>query len=209
MAKIATLLVIDDEVAVLKQLELILKERGYGVLTSSNAAKALALLDSGDPAVDVILTDLVMPRVDGLDVLRYVQEHELDIPIIVLTAFSARDLVTKALRLGAYDFLIKPFKVETMLAAVARACERQHLRAEAAEREELTTALELAGAVAHELNQPLMTIMGIANLLLAERGQSSLLSRNLKIICRAVSEMAITVKQVVELPTQYNALVAK
>jgi len=202
MPEIATLLVIDDEPAFRCQLQLVLQKSGYRVLAAGDVEQGTALLGAADPPVDVVLTDLIMPGTDGLAILRHIQERKLDISVIVMTAFGSMNAVMEALRLGAYDFLTKPFSLTAMLVAVSRACERQHLRAEAAKQEGLIATLELAGAVAHELNQPLLIIMGVADLLLHGRGRDDPLAQDLEAICQAVSKMAGIIREIAALPVQ-------
>ena len=149
------------------QLQIVLQKSGYQVFSAGDVVQGIALLDAHH-SIEVVLTDLILPDADGLELLRHIQKRELDISVIVMTAFGSMDAVTEALRLGAYDFLTKPFNLTTMLLAVSRAFDRQRLRAEAAKEEKLAATLEVAGAVAHRVNQPLMIIVGTADLLLSE-----------------------------------------
>jgi FixJ family two-component response regulator len=195
------ILVIDDEVALRFQLQIVLQKSGYQVFSAGDADQGIAILDA-HPAIEVLLTDLILPNTDGLDVLRHIQKHELNVSVIMMTAFGSMGAVTEALRLGAYDFLTKPFNLAAMLLAVSRAFDRQRLRAEAAKQEKLSATLELAGAVAHRVNQPLMIIVGTADLLLNELDRNDPLCRDLEIICDAVTRMANKVRQIAGLPDE-------
>jgi FixJ family two-component response regulator len=195
------ILVIDDEAALRFQLQIVLQKSGYQVFSAGDADHGIAILDA-QSSIEVVLTDLILPNTDGLDILRHVQKRELDISVIMMTAFGSMDAVTEALRLGAYDFLTKPFNLTTMLLAVSRAFDRQRLRVEAAKQEKLAATLELAGAVAHRVNQPLMIIVGTADLLLNELDKGNPLCHDLETICDAVTQMANKVRQIAGLPDE-------
>jgi FixJ family two-component response regulator len=196
------ILVIDDEAALRYQLQIVLQKSGYQVFSAGDAEQGIALLDAHSPPIEVMLTDLILPNTDGMDILRHIQQRGLDVSVIVMTAFGSMGRVTDALRLGAYDFLTKPFNLTAMLLAVSRAFDRQRLRTEVAKQEKLATTLELAGAVAHRVNQPLMIIVGTADLLLNELDKNDPLCCDLEMICDAVTQMATQVRQIAGLPDE-------
>ncbi|MCP4639346.1 MAG: sigma-54-dependent Fis family transcriptional regulator [bacterium] len=103
------LLVVDDEAGMREFLESAFKDKGYDVATASNGEKAIELLQ--DHIFDVIITDLKMPGRDGLAVLRAAKEKAIDTRVIVVTAYGTIETAVEAMRLGAYDFIAKPFKL--------------------------------------------------------------------------------------------------
>lgn len=113
------ILVIDDEPRLSGQLRLLLEGQGYTVTTAVGGAAGLAALQATD--IDVILTDVTMPDVDGYAVLQWVRENRPDTPVIVMTGYGSLESATRALRLGAYDYVLKPFSLPTVQAALVRA----------------------------------------------------------------------------------------
>ena len=112
-------LVVDDEVKMRRLLEMSLKNMGYEVVMASDGMEALAFCD--EAPFDLILTDLKMPRMDGLQLLRSLRERGEDVPVIVLTAFGTIETAVEAMKLGASDYIIRPFEMETVELAVTRA----------------------------------------------------------------------------------------
>ena len=102
-----TILVVDDEVSLRKVLAAMLRREGFGVLTASDGAEAKDLLCK--TPIDLVLTDLRMPNVDGMQLLAHVLEEHSGIPVIMLTAHGTVDNAVGAMKLGAFDFLTKPF----------------------------------------------------------------------------------------------------
>ncbi len=121
-------LVIDDEREMVDLIALGLKKRGFTMLTHTNGADALAALATRD--VDVVITDLNMKGLTGLEVSGKIAEDRPDIPVIVLTAFGSFETAVGAIRAGAYDFVTKPVEIEALAIAVRRAAEHRALRGE-------------------------------------------------------------------------------
>ncbi len=107
MEKKISILVVDDEESVRDSLSLWFVEDGYRVECAENAKKALSILESD--TFDIILTDLKMPGMDGLEMLRRIKVLNKDSIIIVMTAFATVDTAVKALKDGAFDYVTKPF----------------------------------------------------------------------------------------------------
>ena len=89
-----------------------LERRGYDVTTSQNADQALQLLQDKD--FDVVATDLNMKGMSGIDLCRKVVANREDIPVVVITAFGSMETAVAAIRAGAYDFVTKPFEMDTL-----------------------------------------------------------------------------------------------
>src|SRR5439155_3193525 len=115
MTKAKRILLAEDEVALRDFVSRNLRARGFEVLEASNGLEALVLWEREDP--HLLILDIMMPRMDGLEVCRRVREHSA-VPIIVLTALDAESDKVTALDLGADDYLTKPFGVEELLARV-------------------------------------------------------------------------------------------
>lgn len=121
-------LVIDDEEGMRYTLGVLLKKKGYEVTTVENGRAGLDALDAYKP--DYILCDLRMPEMDGLTLLREVMQRGFSRPVIMMSAYGTVDEAVEAMRLGAYDYIGKPFKSDEVLLVLERAAERQELREE-------------------------------------------------------------------------------
>jgi two-component system, NtrC family, response regulator HydG len=120
-----TLLVADDDPGLRESLERTLTREGYRVLLASDGRAALERLQDGP--VDLIVTDLKMPGLTGLELLRAAKAIAPDVDVILLTAFGTVEEAVKAMKDGAYDFLTKPFRREQLLKLIDKALERREL----------------------------------------------------------------------------------
>src|SRR5216683_659015 len=112
-------LVVDDEQSLRKVLAATLQREGYEVTVCVDGEEAIAALERD--GADVVVTDLVMPRMDGLTLLRKVIARHPDVPVIVVTAHGRIDSAVEAMKAGAFDFLAKPFDHEELKAIIAKA----------------------------------------------------------------------------------------
>jgi two-component system NtrC family sensor kinase len=120
------ILVVDDSVAIVSLLaNEILPLGGYHVTAAYSGEEGLEAMESADP--DLILCDLEMPGISGLDMLRSVQEKRGDIPAIMMTAFGSEAVATQALRMGVKDYIVKPFTTDEILASIERALAERRL----------------------------------------------------------------------------------
>lgn len=125
-----TILVVDDDEDILELIERHLSNKGYEVVTAYDGEQALPLLEK--VKFDLVITDLKMPKIDGMEVLRRVKEKDPHIEVVILTGHGTMDSVIEALRDGgAFDYLQKPLYNIKQLSFVARkALERKRLRLE-------------------------------------------------------------------------------
>ena len=123
------IVVIDDEVNAAAALETLLAEDGYDVARANDARGGLQLLEKHDP--DVVLTDLRMPGMDGIDLLAKIKEMRPETMVIVMTAYGTVKTAVRAMKLGAEDYLSKPIDVEELEVVLQKALERKGLMAEA------------------------------------------------------------------------------
>ena len=122
------LLVVDDEPIALANLGRVLSKDGYEVATASSGASALRQLR--EKAFDVVLTDLKMQKVDGMQVLRRCKEIDPDVEVILVTGYAAIETAIEAMKHGAYHYLAKPFKLDEVRKVVAEAAEKVALKRE-------------------------------------------------------------------------------
>ena len=121
-------LVVDDERSMRELLDITLRQEGYDVTLADGGEEAIRVLDEG--AFDLVVTDLRMRPVDGLGVLRAVKERAPRTAVLMVTAFASTDTAIEAMKLGAYDYVTKPVKLDELRLTIANAIERNRLQAE-------------------------------------------------------------------------------
>lgn len=122
------LLILDDEANMLHMLQKLLERNGYDVTTAMDGLEGLELIEQN--LFDFILCDVKMPHIDGLLFLERGSDHLDNSTVIMMSAYGTIDLALKAMKLGAYDFISKPFKTDEVLLALKKAEERERLRKE-------------------------------------------------------------------------------
>lgn len=145
------ILIVDDSIAIASLLaNEILPLGGYRATIALSGEEGLEIAQAG--GLDLILCDLEMPGINGLDLLRELQAKGINIPAIMMTAFGSEAIAAQALRIGVKDYIIKPFTTEEILAAVERALVERRLRLQM---DDLNASLE-------ELRQALVVIQAIS-----------------------------------------------
>jgi len=166
----ATLLVVDDEASVRFTLKEVLSDQGYTVVACSSAEEGLAHLDEAD----VLITDLVMPTMTGLELTRAAAVKRPHLPVLVLTARGSERAAVEVMKAGAQDYLSKPFDVEELLLTVQRCVETHRLREG-----------ELSHAAEHAIGQAIVGESAPLRRLLSRAGQVA--SRNVTVLIRGDS----------------------
>ncbi len=123
------ILIVDDELDMLELLELIITDRtSYQVVTVSDPLKVPELLQEGD--FDLLISDLRMPQMDGMELLDRVRQIDSQLPYIILTAYGTVESAIEAMRKGALDYITKPFRQEQILLTVEKALKFRRLQKE-------------------------------------------------------------------------------
>ncbi len=117
--KHGTVLLVDDDPTVLKSTTNLLKRYEYQVFPFSDVDEAIKVLRSND--IDVVVTDIVMPRISGIELLNKVHDIDPQIPVILVTAYADMDKMIDAIKMGAFDFIIKPINIELFTHSVEKA----------------------------------------------------------------------------------------
>lgn len=172
-------LIVDDSREIREFLaEYVLKPKGFGVLTASDGLEGLKCAFSERP--DLMIVDVEMPNMSGLELLHRIRLRRLDIPAILITAHGSEQVAVKALRLGVRDYVIKPFVLEEMEDAIARALREPRLRAE---RGKLAQEVKLNNAQLRQRAQEINAVYSI--------GKAVSSSLDLETILQRVVEAAV------------------
>ncbi len=122
------ILVVDDEEAIREVVTTLLESQGYHCTHAGNGKVAMQFLSGKSP--DLVLSDMVMPEMDGLRLLEWIRVHDKDIPVIMVTAMHDLSTALEAIRRGAYDYILKPFEKDQLFMGVRRALEHRKLLVE-------------------------------------------------------------------------------
>ncbi len=122
-------LVVDDEPDIRKVVRLTLDKAGYQVLEAEDGEKAIEILNTGENRLmlDVIICDIRMPKINGVEAIAYFRKEYPRVPLIVLTGFPDVEMATSFLRQGVVDYLVKPVEGEKLKGAVAKAMEQRSI----------------------------------------------------------------------------------
>lgn len=169
------ILLVDDEEAILRSLGEVFRDLGYEVLTALDGGEALRLA-TGQP-VDLVISDVKMPHMDGIELLSRLQTQTPDLPVILITGHGDEDTAISALQKGARDYLRKPIRVKALLAAIKRVQDQQQLeqllgeeRNKLVHASRLASLGTLAAGLAHEINNPATFVKGDLQLLVKSWG---------------------------------------
>ena len=125
VTKNTSILLVEDTVALARTYEAYLKKGAYDVVHVETGAEGMAGVSENPP--EIVLLDLVLPDMDGLEILKYISEKEIPSAVIVITANASLNTAIDAMRLGAMDFLVKPFSADRLIVTIENVIERQHL----------------------------------------------------------------------------------
>ena len=158
----ARILVVDDERVIREILAEFLSLEGFSVHTVEDGEKALTELRLHP--YDLLITDLKMPRLSGLQLLEKIEAERLGVLTVLMTGFGTVETAIEAMKKGAYDYLLKPFKVEEVIHVVERALYRQRLQAENIRLREALTIYRVSEAIAlsHEIDHILDVVLRAA-----------------------------------------------
>jgi two-component system response regulator PilR (NtrC family) len=109
-------------------LSIMLKKEGYDVVTAETGRDALKALQT--EIFDLVVSDVKMPGMDGIDVLKAVKEVSSETVVVMITAYATTETAVEAMKLGAYDYITKPFKIDEIKLILQKALEKRHLRKE-------------------------------------------------------------------------------
>ena len=204
------ILVIDDNALICETLQDCLGLEGLAVETAHDGQRGLAMLQQG--RYDLVISDIKMPGLSGLDVLRAIKQRGEETEVILMTGFASLETAVEALRLGAYDYILKPFEhVDLVLRTIRRALEKQALRREVARQQgELQAAYErlralealrtdLTNMVVHDLRLPLFALMGCLEHLEQAGGLEATAARMVALARKAGQQMIDQITEMLDI----------
>lgn len=156
------ILVVDDEQVIREILADFLGMEGFWVRTAEDGAAALVELSRNH--YDLVLSDLKMPNMGGLDLLAAIRQHTPNVVVIIMTGFGTVETAIDAMKRGAYDYILKPFKVDEVVHTIRRGLEKQKLKAENIRLREALSLYKVSEAIANSLSldQVLLTVTDAA-----------------------------------------------
>ena len=191
-----TILLVDDSATARSQLSSYLTKMGHQPLVAENGFNALKILENISP--ELIICDLVMPEMDGLELLQRCRSLYPEIPFLIITAYASLETAVEALRAGAQDYITRPVNIDILSLRIETAVSRRRLCQELTQRQKLETALAAVGGVSHELNQPLMAIMASAELI-SNMDKLSRVKELAKVIEEQAKRIAVLTKRLANL----------
>jgi signal transduction histidine kinase len=220
-----TLLVVDDELGPRQSLHMVFKD-DYRVLLAEDGPQALDLISRND--VDAAVLDIRMSGMSGVELLGRLKEHDATIEVIMLTAYETIETARQALRLGACDYLTKPFDLSTMRAAVASAMERhtlseeirtnnqklaqlqEELRNKQIQEELIKTKGEIYASIIHDINGPLTVISGFIEIINQHiEGARRLEGESLELVKDRLARITRQVNNCIEISKRYLSFLRK
>ena len=177
------ILIVDDEPVLIDSLTIGLQMKGYHIVQAFSGQHALDLLDDNDINVDMVLTDYMMPNLNGLDVLLAVQGKRPLLPVIIMTGFAETRLVIEALKNHCAGFIEKPFTLDQLVTEIERVKNAYSTDHKAQDIDQLLPRL------VHQINNPLAVISGAAQLMLRSRCNAETLQKDVKNILVAARQI--------------------
>lgn len=199
------ILIAEDDIISHTMLQSILTKWGYEVTATSDGNEAWDALRQKD-APSLAILDWEMPGINGAELCRRLraQEQETPLYLILLTSRGEPDDMIHGLEAGADDFIVKPYNNAELKARVAVGLRMLMLQNKMREREKLQGVLEMAGAVCHELNQPLQVVSGFSEMLLLDMDPDEKNYEALKTIKEGVDRIGALTRKIMGI-TQYKA----
>ncbi|VAX24232.1 hypothetical protein MNBD_NITROSPINAE04-1523 [hydrothermal vent metagenome] len=158
-APLRSILIVDDETMVSSMLQKMIEKEGHNVQTCNDAFKALEILNNKH--IDIMISDLRMPGMDGVELVQQAKEMYDDLDVVVITGYGTMDMFINSLHAGAVDFILKPIDKDLMLHTINRLLEKRTLTENFAARtqqlvqsEKMATVGLLSTGIAHEINNP-------------------------------------------------------
>ncbi len=180
------IMVVDDDYSSRLFLQKTLEKENYQITLCNDGLEALEILDR--QSFDLVITDLKMESLGGMELLEKVKSRDPEIAVIILTGYASIQTAIDALRLGASDYLIKPINIEELRIRVKKALERQELERKLKEAERRITYNATITTANHEINQPLTVILSGADMIKMELDREGISSAKIENYLRLIQK---------------------
>src|SRR5439155_14943893 len=201
------ILIVDDEEPIRDFVSAMLSSAGFICSQAASGKEALALLDSGEE-FELMLSDLMMPEMNGIALLEAAKERFPDLPVVMVTAVTDISVALGAIRNGAYDYLLKPFEREQLLATVRRALENRRLKLE--NRAYQTNLEALVTARTEQLRQAVSTLERSYDITLEALGNAlDLKDAETEGHCKRVTAFTIAIARAMGLSSDQIRVIAR
>lgn len=184
------ILVVDDETVMVDSLRIGLEGRGYQVFECNSVTQALRRLNHGDHKIDMVVTDYLMPTLNGLDLLGAIRERHPTLPVIIMTAYAETSLVIAALRNHCNSFIEKPFTLDQLVAEIEKVNLYILRNTKSSDLQRVLPRL------VHQINNPLTAISGYAQLISRSLGNGEALQKCSESIMDAVGQISLINKDI-------------
>ncbi|MBN1680085.1 MAG: response regulator [Anaerolineae bacterium] len=198
MERKATILVVEDDMHLMEGIRDILELNGYVVLTATNGVSGLEKLEQQAIPPDLIVSDIMMPRMDGYDFFEAVRSVEdwVTVPFIFLTAKGERDDIHRGKRMGAEDYVVKPFDAEELLVAVSAKLDRKRQLDDAWRTEVSDIKHNILTILNHEIRTPLTYVVAYSDMLQGD--PNTLRADDMRTFLRGINAGANRLRRMVE-----------
>jgi phosphoserine phosphatase RsbU/P len=198
------ILIAEDDLTSRLMLQAVLGKFGYDVTIAKDGDEAWKILQQPD-APKLIVLDRIMPGMDGLTLCRNLRtrHHPEPLYILLLTSKAEPNDIVHGLEAGADDYIAKPYDNEELLARIGVGRRVLKLQAEVAAHQKLQGVIELAGAICHELNQPLYVVSGYSEMLLEDLDENDPHAETIRTIKTAVDKIGDLTRKIMHI-TQYR-----
>lgn len=115
------LLVVDDDIIILQAMKSFLEKEGFEVTTTADAQEALKIIEEQKDELDLVISDIMMPFISGIELLSSIKEIKASIPIVIVSALDQKEVIMMAFQLGAEDFVKKPINMDELIIRVQKA----------------------------------------------------------------------------------------
>jgi len=199
------ILIAEDDKITRSMLEHKLTNWGFDAVSTADGHEAWKALQSPDPP-RLVLLDWMMPGIDGLEICKRLRQVKAEVPthVIILTARTDQKDIVEGLEAGADDYITKPFEDSELQARIHAGQRVLELQMALLEKEKLQGVLETAGAVCHEMNQPLQAISGMTELMLLDIEDGHPLYERLTKVKGQIERMGVITQKLMRI-TRYQA----